>query len=67
MAPTRVDRRGDPDYARLLDALGHDPQPLDALAARTGLTVAALSSMLLMLELEGLVVAQPGGYYALCP
>jgi DNA processing protein len=60
-------RRDDPDYARLLDALGHDPQPMDALATRTGLTVAALSSMLLMLELEGIVVAQPGGYYALCP
>jgi DNA processing protein len=60
-------RRDDPDYARLLDALGHDPQSLDALGARTGLTMAALSSMLLMLELEGIVVAQPGGYYALCP
>ena len=65
--PARPDRRDDPDYARLLDALGHDPQPVDALATRTGLTVAALSSMLLMLELEGVVVAQPGGYYALCP
>jgi DNA processing protein len=65
-APPRPERRDDPDYARLLDALGHDPQPQDALAARTGLTVAALSSMLLMLELEGVVVAQPGGYYALC-
>jgi DNA processing protein len=60
-------RRDDPDYARLLDALGHDPQAMDALTARTGLTVAALSSMLLMLELEGIVVTQPGGYYALCP
>jgi DNA processing protein len=66
-APAGPDRRDDPDYARLLDALGHDPQPLDALASRTGLTVAALSSMLLMLELEGVVAAQPGGYYALCP
>jgi DNA processing protein len=64
--PRRHDRRDDPDYASLLAALGHDPQPLDALAARTGLTVAALSSMLLMLELEGVVSAQPGGYYALC-
>ncbi|MFN7553250.1 MAG: DNA-processing protein DprA [Pseudomonadota bacterium] len=64
--PVRPDRRDDPDYACLLDALGHDPQPLDVLAARTGLTAAALSSMLLMLELEGIVVAQPGGYYGLC-
>lgn len=64
---TTLSRRDDPDYARLLDALGHDPQPVDVLAARTGLTVAALSSMLLMLELEGIVAAQPGGYYALCP
>ncbi len=60
-------RRDDPDYARLLDALGHDPVAVDELAARTGLTVATLSSMLLMLELDGVVVSPHGGHYSLGP
>lgn len=59
--PSRAD---DPDYARLLAALGHDAIGIDLLAARTGLTVPVLASMLLMLELEGEVVAAGGGAYA---
>lgn len=57
-------RARDPDYARLLDALGHDALGVDQLAARTGFGVPVLSSMLLMLELEGEVVAAGGGAYA---
>jgi len=38
---------------------------MDELAARTGLTVASLSSMLLMLELDGVVVSGQGGHYCL--
>ncbi len=52
----------DPDYRRLRAALGHDPVALDVLAERSGLTVAALSSMLLLLELEGIVQASHGRY-----
>lgn len=52
----------DPERARLLTALGHDPVGIDLLAERTGLTVAELSSMLLLLELEGVVSAQHGRY-----
>lgn len=55
----------DADYARLLAALGHDSVAIDVLAERTGLAVASLSSMLFLLELEGDVVATPGGHYAL--
>ena len=44
----------------LLTALGHDPATLDALAARTGLTAAALSVRLLDLELSGDVARLPG-------
>ena len=44
----------------LLAALGHDPATLDALAARTGLTAAALSVRLLDLELSGDVARLPG-------
>jgi DNA processing protein len=57
-------RAADPDYARLLAAIDHAPAALDELAARSGLGAAALSSMLLVLELEGTVVAA-GGRYAL--
>lgn len=52
----------DPDYARLLAALDHAPTALDELAARTQLSAAALSSMLLVLELDGVVVAENGRY-----
>lgn len=55
----------DPDYDNLLKVLGFDGVVLNDLAARTGLTAAELSSMLLVLELEGRVEALPGGRYAL--
>lgn len=50
-------------YDALLEALGHDPQPLDLLCQRTGLTADTLSSMLLLLELRGFVASCPGGRY----
>lgn len=53
----------DADYTRLLAALGHDPVALDELAARTGFGVPALSSMLLLLELDGEVASAGGGRY----
>jgi DNA processing protein len=57
-------RDGAPDaeQAGLLDAMGHDPVGIDTLARRTGLTVAELSSMLLVMELQGLVAAEHGRY-----
>ena len=48
-------RTQDPDYASLLAALGDAPASLDELVERTRLAPAALSSMLLLLELEGAV------------
>ena len=52
-----------PDEHNLLwSALSHDPTGLDELARRTGLTVAELSSMLLVMELDGRVVADNGRY-----
>ncbi|HEX9876715.1 MAG TPA: DNA-processing protein DprA [Gammaproteobacteria bacterium] len=56
-----------PGYAELLDAMGYDPCNLAELADCAGLTTAELSSMLLILELEGLVEALPGGRYARLP
>ncbi len=52
------------DHARVLEALGHDPVPMDILLQRIGLTPAELSSILLILELQGRVTAMPGGRYA---
>ena len=48
-------------HANLLEALGHDPVPLDTLGARCGLTAANLSAQLLELELAGQVAQLPGG------
>jgi DNA processing protein len=58
-----VPAQRDPEYVRLLDALGHDPVSQDELGRRTGLTAAELSSMLLILELEGEVTLGHGGHY----
>ncbi|MGN2243429.1 DNA-processing protein DprA [Frateuria sp. GZRR33] len=52
-----------PEHHRLREALGHDPATLDELATRTGLPPATLSSMLLMLELDGQVESLPGNRY----
>ncbi len=56
----------DPDYRLLLDSMGHDPLAPDELIARSGLSAQAVSSMLLLLELQGHVSSHPGGRYSLC-
>ena len=63
--PTRVPSlASEPGYPELLSELGFDPCGISDLARRTGLTAAELSSMLLLLEMEGLVEALPGGRYS---
>jgi DNA processing protein len=47
----------------LLAHLGYDPCDIDMLCARSGLTAAAVSAMLLQLELDGKVASLPGGLY----
>jgi len=49
-------------YHSVWRALGHDPSPMDLLVQRSGLTAAELSSMLLVMELEGRVVVEHGRY-----
>lgn len=51
----------DGDQAKLLELIGYDPVDTDTLVERSGLTAAAVSSMLLTMELHGLVEARPGG------
>jgi DNA processing protein len=53
----------DPDYVRLLSSMGFEPVNIQTLAGRSGLTTAELSSMLLILELEGRVESLPGGRF----
>ncbi len=53
----------DPDYRQLLENMGFDPVSCDELGRSTGLTPDAVSSMLLILELEGFVESCPGGRY----
>ena len=53
----------DAAYRKLLNNLEFEPVPFTEIASRCGLTTAELSSMLLMLELDGLVEALPGGRY----
>lgn len=51
------------EYAELLAAMGWDPVDADSLVARSGLTIGEVSSMLLMLELQGSVRALSSGRY----
>ena len=53
----------DPEYQQLIHAMGYDPISIDQLVNTTGLTVAAVSSMLLLLELDGHIATSPGGIY----
>lgn len=54
----------DPEYSRLLAAIGFDPTPIDEIIQRTELTTAAVSSMLLLMELDGRIAAHPGARYS---
>jgi DNA processing protein len=49
------------------DALGHDFVNLDQLVERTGLTTPELSSMLLVMELDGMITASDGRYARKAP
>ena len=53
----------DSDYAKLLRSMGPEPVDIQTLVNRCGLTAAELSSMLLILELEGRVESMPGGQF----
>jgi len=53
----------DPEHQMLLDHMGYDPVSIDGLVNRSGLTAEELSSMLLILELQGRVETLPGGRF----
>ena len=62
-APVKLDKE---DLA-LLDSLGYDPISMDELIERSGLTADKVSSMLIALELKGLIAAERGLYMRLNP
>ena len=53
----------DPEHERVLTLMGFDPVGLEELLQRTGLTVEALSSILVLLELNGRVALLSHGRY----
>ncbi len=55
----------DEEYRHLRKHIGHDPVSIDELAENSGLTIDQVSSMLLILELQGEVESLSGGRYSL--
>lgn len=47
---------------RLLTFIDYDPIPLDIIVERSGLSASEVASLLVLLELQGLVVQEAGGY-----
>jgi DNA processing protein len=64
-AKDRPEETDDGDYQHLKKYLGHDPISVDELVKISGLTIEEVSSMLLILELEGAVESLSGGRYSL--
>jgi len=52
------------DSVQVLEHMGDAPLSVDQLVARSGLTADTVSSILLLLELRGLVASRPGGTYS---
>ena len=53
----------DPEEQQILATIGLEPVPIDQIVIQTGLTTDVVSSMLLMLELQGYIAACGGGRY----
>ena len=53
----------DSDYSAIWDVLGFDPKAVDSIIEQTGLKAREVSSMLLMLELKGLVKKSSNGRF----
>jgi DNA processing protein len=64
--PKEVDQKNDDkEYVKLRENLGDDPIGIDELVDASGLTIDQVSSMLLILELDGKIEKLSGGRYAL--
>ncbi len=61
--PVAEEASMDPQHRQLLDAMGYDPVTTDELVKRTGFPASEVSSILLLLELQGHVSSAPGGLF----
>lgn len=52
----------DPDHQKLLKCLAYEPASIDELVNRSQFNAAEVASMLLIMELEGIIVSQDGRY-----
>jgi len=53
----------DSEFQLVWEVLGFDPKPIDIIIEQTGLPASAISSMLLMMELKGMVKKHSSGHY----
>jgi len=53
----------DAGYSAVWEVLGFDPKPMDLIIEQTGLSAREISSMLLMMELKGMVKKQDSGHF----
>ncbi len=53
-----------PAHRKILESIGFDPTPIDQIISKSGLTANEVSSILLLLELEGMVESLPGAQYS---
>jgi len=52
-----------PEHKALLNYIDYDPTPINVIISRSGLTAEAVSSMLLIMELNNQIAAEAGGCY----
>ena len=62
-AEERSEASLDAEEQQILATIGLEPLPIDQIVIQTGLTTDVVSSMLLMLELQGYITACGGGRY----
>ena len=61
--PAEMSSMLDHEYRQLLDAMGFDPISTDGIIERTGMAPEVISSMLLLLEMDGHVSSEQGGLF----
>jgi len=59
------EKKLDSEYQKLLQYIEYEATPVDILVERSGFSASNVSSMLLILELEGHIKSTPGGYIKL--
>ncbi len=59
----KEEEQPDEEYSRLLEIIGYDPISVDEIIRQSGLTAAEVSSMLLLLELQGHVESFSGNRF----